>query len=404
MKKLFAFAIGLWLVASTVFTASAAFSSLYVFGDALSSTTDNPDASDYYNHRYSNGRVWVEVLAQRQGLIYDATKNISYWDHNSSNLVKELKNFTAPADVASDLFIVWVCNADTFDATSTAINSQNTDANLLLNQFMGANNQAQAYHLQIITNLYAKGVRNLILPNVVDISEIPAFNNGNLTSVLRGGCVDYNAKFANTINQAIVLCPGLTIYAPDFYSLLNNVLTNAASYGLTNALSGGFSIDALDSLYVKPPTILNGPGTNYIFWDPQDPTAMFHEIIADIAQQIISPVQISALKQINGSNRLDVVNMPVGLNGFLDGSTNPVPGSWTLVTGFNSTNTTQSLFVATPPLVIGFGPPGSGGSGGPPTPGSGTDTNSVSNTNLIPYFISASQFYRLRFPYAWNWP
>ena len=32
---------------------------------------------------------------------------------------------------------------------------------------------------------------------------------------------------------------------------------------------------------------------NYIFWDQQDPTAKFHEIIADVAQQIISPAQIS---------------------------------------------------------------------------------------------------------------
>ena len=32
-------------------------------------------------------------------------------------------------------------------------------------------NQSQTNHLQIITNLYAKGVRTLILPNAVDISE-----------------------------------------------------------------------------------------------------------------------------------------------------------------------------------------------------------------------------------------
>ena len=69
---------------------------------------------------------------------------------------------------------------------------------------------------------------------------IPAFN-GSSASYLRvshhAGCIDYNAKFSNTINQARALCPGLKIYTPDFYTLLNNVLTNAAYYGLTNALS-----------------------------------------------------------------------------------------------------------------------------------------------------------------------
>ncbi len=34
----------------------------------------------------------------------------------------------------------------------------------------------------------------------------------------------------------MVSCPGLTIYEPDFFSLLDNILTNAAAYGVTNAL------------------------------------------------------------------------------------------------------------------------------------------------------------------------
>ena len=394
---------GLGLLTLTVLPASAAFSSLYIFGDALSATAD-PNASGppyYYGQRYSNGRVWVEVLAQRQGLNFNNANNNSYWDHNSSLLVTDVKNFTAPPGVANNLFIVWVCNADTFDAASAAINDPSTDPTYLLNQFIGANIQSQANHLQIITNLYAKGVRNLILPNAVDISEIPAYNAGTLTGVLHAGCVDYNARFTNTINQAMALCPGLNIYAPDFFTLLNNVLTDAAYYGLTNALYDGFSIDALDDSLSN--LALDGSGANFIFWDPQDPTAQFHEVIADVAQQIISPVQISHITVFTGSNRLDLANVPLGLNGFVDGSTN-LAANWTTVTNFNSTATTQSIYVIAPPLVVGYYS-GVGGAGGPPPPpGSVGDTNTVSNTNSIPYFISAAQFYQLYFPYAWSWP
>ena len=39
--------------------------------------------------------------------------------------------------------------------------------------------------------------------------------------------------------------------------------------------------------------------------------------MANLAQQLISPVQISQITVLNGSNRLDVVNVPVGLNGFV---------------------------------------------------------------------------------------
>jgi phospholipase/lecithinase/hemolysin len=384
MKNMIRLTVGVLLFGLAVLPIHAAFTSLYVFGDSLSSTTDNPNGGSlYYGQRDSNGRVWVEVLAQRQGLTYAASKNNSYWDHNSAQLVTDVKNFTAPTDVANDLFIVWVCNADTFDAATALLYNPNY-------QFSNANILSQSNHLQIITNLYAKGVRTLILPNAVDISKIPAFNAGTAAPALHAGCVDYNARFANTINQARALCPGLKIYAPDFFTLMDNVLTNAASYGLTNFLVKGRSIDALDAQnYGYPPAVINGYGTNFIFWDLQDPTAKFHAVIADVVQQIISPVQISQLTVLTGSNRLDVVNMPLGLNGFVDNGTNLTQASWTTVQNFTSTNTMQSIFVLNPtatnalpayvPADISLPP------GGTPV-------------------VTALQFYRLHFPYAWSWP
>jgi phospholipase/lecithinase/hemolysin len=394
MKNLIQITIVILLFGLVVIPMQAAFTSLYVFGDALSTTTDAiaPGGSSFYGQRWSNGRVWVEVLAQRQGLTYDASKNNSYYDHNSAALLTNINSFPKSPDYSNALFIVWVCNADTFDAAQAPDNSA---------QWTAAIAQSQANHLQVITNLYAKGVRTLILPNAVDISTIPAFNAGKtLTGVEHAGCVAYNVAFSNTINQARALCPFLKIYTPDFFTLLNNVLTNAAYYGLTNALSGGISIDAFDDFSLPHPLTLNGPGTNYIFWDAQDPTAQFHEVIADVVQQIISPVQISKITALNGSNRLDVANYPVGLGGFVDGSTNLALADWTSVTNITSANAAQSFFVIAPPLPAGFGSGGSGGSGGPPPPPGTTGPN----TNSVPIFNVFAQFYRLRFPYAWTWP
>jgi phospholipase/lecithinase/hemolysin len=405
VKTLFQFTLGLFLVIATVLSASAAFSSLYVFGDALSATNDNnpdsgsPGQPSYYGYRWSNGRVWVEVLAQRQGVSFPY--NNSYWDHNSTLTAVDVTSFIAPPDVANDLFVVWVCNADTFDASSDVGNSSSTSYNALLNLFISDNIRAQANNLLIITQLYAKGVRTLIMPNAVDISEIPAYNAGNATAVLHAGCVDYNARLASTINQARAVCPGLQIYTPDFYTLLNNVLANPGYYGLSNVLYGGYSIDAIDNYSPNVPP-LNGSANNYIFWDQQDPTAKFHEIIADVAQQIVSPVQFSGIKQINGSNRLDVVNVPLGLNGFVLGSTNLVSGSWAMVTNFNSLTSPQSIFVITPPLPANFFAPTNSGGSGDINPNDPPPTNTVPGTNAV--FISAAQFYQLQFPYAWSWP
>jgi phospholipase/lecithinase/hemolysin len=364
VKSVIQLALGILLFGSGIFQTQAAFTSLYIFGDALSTTADTPTpmpAADYYGTRDSNGRVWVEVLAQRQGLTYDPSKNKSYFDHNSAISLADVKNFTiTPANVTNALFIVWVCNSDTYDA------AKSSDSPSAWNI---AIKQSQTNYLQIITNLYAKGVRTLILPNAVDISKIPGFNINTLTNTIHAGCTNYNIAFSNTISQARGMCPDLKIYTPDFFTLLNNVLTNAAGYGLTNALYQGLSIDALSAHGLDPshfaPPATNGFGTNFIFWDPNDPTAKFHEVIADVAQQLISPVQIGQFIVLTGSNRLDVVNYPAGLGGFVDSITNLVKTNWTAQVTITSTNTAQSFFV--------------------------TPSGSL-------------QFYRLRFPYAWSWP
>jgi phospholipase/lecithinase/hemolysin len=383
-----------------VLPTQAVFTSLYVFGDALSTTTNNLAANKYYyGKRYSNGRVWVEVLAQRQGAAIG--NNWSYFDCNSSNLVTNVKNFNITQSVASNaLFVVWVNNSDLYDEVLNAATTNQTEWAPMINR-------GQTNHFNAITNLYAKGVRTLVMPNVVDIGKVPYFllninNFSSITNFVRQECIAYNAAFSNTLNQARAACPGLNIYQPNFFALLDNVLTNSASYGLTNALKNGVSIDAMDALY--PACNTNGLGTNYVFWDDLDPSAKFHEVMADVVQQIVSPVQISQLLALNGSNRLDILNYPAGLGGFVDGSTNLALAKWTSVTNITSTNVTQSLFVIAPPLPADFGSGGSGGSGGggggPPPPGSttGSNTNSLASDNAF------AQFYRLRFPYAWTWP
>jgi len=233
------------------------------------------------------------------------------------------------------------------------------------------------------------------MPNVVDISTIPKFNTDANTAFIHQECIDYNVAFSNTLNRIRASCPNLTLYTPDFFTLLTNLLAHPANYGVTNALGDGLSIDAVDAVnYGFPSAATNGFGTNYIFWDPQDPTAMVHAWMANLTQQLISPAQISQLMAFNGSNQLVVVNMPVGLNGFVDGCTNLSSGNWTTNASFSSTNTTQSIFVLTSGAsqnAQSFSP-----NGGPTWPPGGGGWTNIVDVTL--------QLYRLRFPYSWTWP
>jgi phospholipase/lecithinase/hemolysin len=412
MKRLTQLVITILLLGWAALPSQAAFTSVYVFGDALSTTTNNAaglqpgydEMKDYYGGRYCNGRVWVEVLAQRLGTT--VAYNWSYYDCDSADLannVNNSKNFNiSPSTAANALFVVWGNNADLFDVVANGNASSQSAWNNAINT--GTNDE-----LLTIKSLYGKGVQTLVMPNVVDISQVPYFSQNYNTASLQmmhNESIAYNLAFSNMLNIARAQCPLMTIYEPDFFTLLNNVLANGTAYGLTNALlyNGTFNatIDALE--YYDYKTTTNSLGTNFIYWDDLDPSAKLHEIMADETKQMIAPVQISQETPLSPqgasicTNVLTLVNVPVGLSGFVEGMTNlSYNGSvWTTMTNFASIAPVQPVFVnspALPPIALE-------GITGSIYPGGGSGNGPVSTNAIASYW----QAYRLRFPMAWYWP
>ena len=138
MQKIISFVVGVSLFGFTVVPVQAAFTALYIFGDSISTTTNGPGGSFYYGQRNSNGRVWVEVLAQRQGLTYDSSKNWSYFGNTSTSLVANVSSFPAPVNANNALFVIWVNCADLF---YPALNDGTS-----LSQWTSAINQSQTNH------------------------------------------------------------------------------------------------------------------------------------------------------------------------------------------------------------------------------------------------------------------
>ncbi len=358
-----------WIVSS-----ASAFTSLYVFGDGASTTTDNTTGGGlYYGDRNSNGRVWVEVLAQRQGLTFNSNRNWSYFGDTSSNLISTASvpytnavQFKTPADVATALIIIWVSDAD------FVLLLESSPPYAPSAVWTNTINQCTTNQYKAITNLYGKGVRTMVIPSMVDLGKIPEFDGlpSASLSFIRQQFVNFNNSFSNMLNLVAVQYPALTIYRPDFFSLLDNILASPSSYGVTNALTQlgdgrKVSVDALDDPN-NTDYSLTGRGTNYIYWDSRDPTAKVHTQMANLVQQLISPPMITNVTTLaNGSNRLDLASVPVGRNGTVLVSSNLT--SWTSLQGFTSSNVTQSVFV--------------------PTSGN-----------------AAHQYYRLTFPFSWTWP
>jgi phospholipase/lecithinase/hemolysin len=290
MKALVRLIVVVFLSGLAVLPAQAAFSSLYAFGDGVSCTASNIYGGSYYPYTYSNGKIWVQVLAERLGLNFNATTNLSDEWHDSAINLTYVSQFSA-ADASTSLFVVWCNDADFVDDIQYGpYPSLNTSAwNTAINNSLNT-------HSSIISTLYAKGARSLVMPNAVDITKIPQYTYeqplpSSDAAFIRQMITSFNTSFATILNQAMVAHPDLTIYAPDMFTLLNNMLANPGSYGLVNPGYAALENDSLN------PWSLTGPGANYVFWDPYDPTAKAHAVMADITQQLI-PQQSSSPAKI----------------------------------------------------------------------------------------------------------
>jgi phospholipase/lecithinase/hemolysin len=320
---------------------------MWVFGDTVSTTTANDDPfpfspTNYWGHRFCNGPVWVEVLAQLQGITYNPSNTFCYYAHDSIELLLNLTlYFHAPGDASTALFVVWVNDADLVD---TYVND-GTNLAAWNNDII----QAQTNHLIAIHAFYTNGVRTLLMPTTVDVSKIPEYANLSASTLafLRQRAFDYNTAFSSTLNKARAFNSGLTIYSPDLFTLMDNVLANPGNYGVANALYLGKPIDALDDPALSNKST-NGPGASYIWWDKRDPTAKLQAVLARYVQYLLSPTpsQVSKITLLSNSNRLDAINIPVGRDGIVQGRTDLITGSWTTVKNIaNSANTNQAIFV-----------------------------------------------------------
>ena len=353
----------LWLVlalmAARLLTlqAQAAFSSMYVFGDSLSAVSGGgtqypppPGTSvdNYWNGRFSNGRVWVEYLADLQGITLNTNNDFSLFGGGSGSIQKTLVagNFYPPPDFATSLCIFWPACSDCFALTL----------------FAGTNSWSPTlaelgdYETATVGLLYTQGMRTVLIPNAVDISVVPFFTHtlealgiGAVApygipslATIHTNVVQYNTTLAAAIGQMRAQYPDLTIYAPDFFTQFNFFLSHPEIYGITTT-----SIDALEDQALTNKSF-NGPGADYVFWDYLHPTTKVHQYMATVAQQAMSLPMIGQLSLQNSTYRLDLAYLPIGRTGTVESTSILGPETtWTPRASILVTNTTQTVFVST---------------------------------------------------------
>lgn len=356
--------LALMLAFVSIPQASAGFSSIYVFGDGVCTTTGNgippTPVSGYYGNRFCNGKVWVEVLSDWQGVTYSSSKNVSDFGHDSVALKASVDAFVAPEDVATSLFVVWCNDADFVDFAGIYDSSDN---------WTGIMNQSIDNHTEAITTLYNKGVRLILAPNVVDIMETPFYVNYTEEvyerNFFRDRVIEYNGMFEAAMVTLMGNNPGLKVLYADTFTFFDQVISNPADYGLINPPAAEGNAGGLDS----GDSALDGAGAVYVFWDDYHPTAKFQMHLADFFQQIVSPAKVNSIACAGGNVLMQVANIPLGRDGSIQGSSNLLP-PW------------SSELSISEPFVSG-----------------GSTTKSYSFPAS-----GAKRFYRVGFPVVWTWP
>jgi uncharacterized repeat protein (TIGR03803 family) len=164
--------------------AEAAYSSMYVFGDSLSAVSGGgmqyppplgTSVDNYWNGRFSNGRVWVEYLADLQGITLNTNNDFSWFGGGSGSIQKTLVsgNFYPPPDFATSLCIFWPACSDCF----------------ALALFAGTNSwsptlaELGSYETATVGLLYTQGMGTVLIPNGSGFQVLHTFTNNSVDGV-----------------------------------------------------------------------------------------------------------------------------------------------------------------------------------------------------------------------------
>lgn len=269
---------------------AATFSKLYVFGDSLSDTgnvfnvTGIPPSPPYAPGRFSNGPIWVDVLAADLGLNpaplvsppgTDFSEGINFAFGGAttglSNTVSEdllglqeqvfaFGSFFPMGNPDPDaLYVVWAGGNDYLPTTSSTfapfITPDPTIANIT----------------QALNGLYSLGARNFLVANLSDIGGLPQVVNTPLAPFLSQLTIAHNTQLEATLMTLNQTLPGANFNLLDVNILFQEVIAEN-QFGVVDEACVDFTQLQICS---QP--------DEYLFWDILHPTTVAHAQIGTLA-------------------------------------------------------------------------------------------------------------------------
>jgi phospholipase/lecithinase/hemolysin len=241
---------------------------LVVFGDSLSDTGTvfratggmYPPSSTYFKGRYSNGRVWVEYLADRLHLTTHQIRNFACGGATSSSdlnsmvpgLLTQVQSFAQTHSHlnAKALYVLW---AGANDYLQGAANAAIPVENLM----------------RAIAALVQQGVKKFLVANLPDLGQLPTTRYGANAASLSALAQAHNQGLRRSLKQLAQQHPDLQIATFDVHMLYREAIADPARFGFTNVTQTAM-------------TTSSNP-EQFLFWDGIHPTTAAHRILGDRA-------------------------------------------------------------------------------------------------------------------------
>ncbi len=269
---------------------------LYAFGDSLSDVGNDytlsggilPTSFIYSDGRFTNGKVWVQDLAQKLGLgtvkaSLDGGRDFAYGGAETGgetlhgvtpiDLPSQLAQFLVddPHPVADALYTLSIGGNDVIDAISAYANNPNgatTDIS-----------QAVSNETSFVSDLVLDGARNFVILNVPDLGKTPQERGDSAVATQLSEL--YDQELTSSL-QALVAQDHVSIDLVDTFTLIDEAVADPAKFGLKNVTTpvwtGNFENPFSGTLNA------HGAAQNtYLFFDHLHPTVTGHMAVADLA-------------------------------------------------------------------------------------------------------------------------
>lgn len=309
-RRLVSLLVFLAFLLSGAHARAVAFTGVYAFGDSLSDSGNSSSSvlslynllggcdpyhpcPPYYEGRYSNGPVAVEYMAD--AILAGGANSTNFFNFAVSGATSGLGNYgdggTAISSGGYGLPGLYP-EVGYYLTLSGGV----ADAGALYFVWGGANDFITSYVDPILAAqnigayvgaLAGAGAEHFLVPNLPDMGLTPFIISVGLEAEAHAYVTAFNAELASQLANLSAAFPSTDIVLFDVFSLLNDVMQNPASYGLTN------TVDACLPSLVDAPCA--DPG-NYVSWDGFHPTTAVHGILGRaFARSVPEPGSVALL-------------------------------------------------------------------------------------------------------------